>query len=78
MAGKLLALSLCNGGSTGNCLSKAVYQYLVYGEENALVNPTVDDIPDYEVRTAITQVLYNYLYYQSINISFYTRPFNLH
>ena len=41
MAGKLLALSLCNGGSTGNCLSKAVYQYLVYGEENALV--VVDD-----------------------------------
>ena len=50
----------------------------MHGEENALVNPTVDDIPDYEVRTAITQVLYNYLYYQSIIISFYTRPFNLH
>ena len=57
MAGKLLAISLCNGASTGNCISKAVYQFLVYGEENTLVNPTVDDIPDFEARTAVGKVL---------------------
>jgi hypothetical protein len=46
MAGKLLAISLCNGGVTGNCLSKAVFQYLVDGEETGIVNATVDEVPD--------------------------------
>ena len=57
MAGKLLAISLCNGESTGNCLSKSVYKYLVFGEEDSLVNPTVGDIPDCEARTAVRKVL---------------------
>ena len=56
MAGKLLAISLCNGGSTGNCLSEPVYQFLVFGEEHILVNPAVNDIPDFEARTAVTKV----------------------
>lgn len=56
MASKFLAISLCNGGSTGICLSKAVYKYLVFGEEDSLVNPGVDDMPDYEARTTVKKV----------------------
>ena len=56
MAGKLLAITLCNGGSTGNCLSKAVFQYLAYGEETNVIYPTIDEVPDYEARDAVTKV----------------------
>ena len=58
MAGKLLAISICNGGVAGNCIQKVVFEYLVHGEESALVSPTVDDVPEYEARVAITKVLY--------------------
>ena len=52
MCGKLFAVSLCNGGVVGNCLSKTVFQFLVNGD-SMMVNATVDEIPDYEVRTAV-------------------------
>lgn len=57
MAGKLLAISLCNGGVTGNCLSKPVYQYLAHGEEITPVNPTAEDIPDFAARKIVAEVI---------------------
>lgn len=55
MYGKLLAISLCNGGVVGNCLSRTVFQFLLHGDA-MLINPTVDEIPDHEVRTAVGEV----------------------
>ena len=53
-AGMLLAISLCNGGSVGNCLSKSIYNFIVYGESAAL--PDIEDVVDGEVKQLLTKV----------------------
>lgn len=50
----LLAISLCNGGSVGNCLSKSIYNFIVYGESAAL--PDIEDVVDGEVKQLLTKV----------------------
>lgn len=57
MCGKLIAVSLCNGGVAGNCLSKPVYKFLVDSEQLEMVTPMVEHIPDYEKRLAVGQVI---------------------
>ncbi|XP_046844585.1 G2/M phase-specific E3 ubiquitin-protein ligase-like [Xenia sp. Carnegie-2017] len=52
--GKLLSVSLCNGGTAGHCLSPSMYDFIVFGEENC--HPCIDDVQDCEVKSIIERV----------------------
>ena len=54
LCGKLLAVSLCNGGGAGRCFSKSVYKFVVEGEKAA--NPDINDVCDVELRTLLEKV----------------------
>ena len=54
-AGQLIALSLANGGPGFPCLSEAVYSYLCYGL-NLRVYPSMDDLPDDDIKDKLEQV----------------------
>ena len=54
LCGKLLAISLCNGGGVGRCFSKSVYKFVVEGEKAA--NPDINDVCDVELRTLLEKV----------------------
>ena len=64
-SGKLLAISLCNGGGVGNCLSRAVYEFIAYGEE--IANPKITDVVDAEVKEMLQTVMLE-------TILLYTQP----
>ncbi|XP_046852630.1 G2/M phase-specific E3 ubiquitin-protein ligase-like [Xenia sp. Carnegie-2017] len=52
--GKLLSVSLCNGGTAGHCLSPSMYDFIVFGEENC--HPCIDDVQDCEVKSIIERI----------------------
>jgi hypothetical protein len=52
--GRLLAVSLCNGGSVGGCLAPCIFD-LIVNDENAC-QPAVSDVPQPEVKTLLDQV----------------------
>ena len=54
-AGQLIALSLANGGPGFSCLCEAVYSYLCYGL-TLRVYPTMEDIPDDDIKEKLEQV----------------------
>ena len=54
-AGKLITLSLANGGPGFLCLSEAVYNYFCYGL-NQTVYPTISDLPDTDIKEQLEQV----------------------
>ncbi|XP_044175097.1 G2/M phase-specific E3 ubiquitin-protein ligase-like isoform X2 [Acropora millepora] len=53
LGGKLLAVSLCNGGGAGNCLCRSLYNFICRG---IYTDMSVDDIPDRVARLAIKSV----------------------
>lgn len=56
-AGKLVALSLANGGPGLPCLSKAVYNYFCHAL-NLTVYPSIEDLPDVDVKEQLKRVCY--------------------
>jgi hypothetical protein len=54
LCGKLLAVSLCNGGGVGHCFSRSVYRFIVGGEKAA--NPDINDVCDVGLRTLLEKV----------------------
>ena len=56
-AGRLIAVSICNGGEAGNSLAECLYNLIAIGEHAC--NPTVSDVPDTDVRNTLEQVRSN-------------------
>ena len=63
--GKLLAVSLCNGGSVGHTLAPCIYDFITLGESNC--HPAIDDVQDHEIKKILQQV-----HIQIILIMFFT------
>ena len=54
VVGKMLASCLVQGGQPPVCFAHAVADYLVYDQVHS--NPSIEDIPDYEVQQFMLQV----------------------
>ncbi len=54
LCGKLLAISLCNGGSVGRCLAPCMYQFIAYGESSC--KPSLEDVHDCTIRNILLEV----------------------
>lgn len=55
VVGKIIATSIIQAGEAPTCFAQAVADYLVY---DRVVSPVcLDDIPDYEVRDCLKQVI---------------------
>ena len=52
--GRLLAVSLCNGGSVGRCLAPCIFDVIISAE--SACQPEVSDVQQPEVRTLLDQV----------------------
>jgi hypothetical protein len=54
LCGKLLAVSICNGGGVGRCFSRSVYRFIAEGEKAA--NPDINDVCDVALRIFLDKV----------------------
>lgn len=64
LCGKLLAISLCNGGGVGHCLAQCMYDFFVRGENKC--NPGIDDVHDVTIKDVLQQVGININLFLSI------------
>lgn len=65
--GRLLAISLCNGGGAGRCLSPCIFDYIV-GCRSA-TQPAVDDVAQPEIRKLLVEVSkYIYIIWVSVRV----------
>ncbi|XP_068671668.1 G2/M phase-specific E3 ubiquitin-protein ligase-like isoform X2 [Montipora foliosa] len=55
LAGKFLAVSLCNGGGAGGCLAKCMFRFIAYGDKAA--KPTVNDIHESRTKDFLFKIL---------------------
>lgn len=54
-AGKMISLSLANGGPVFPCLSETVYSYICHGL-NFTIRPTMEDLPDSDIKGQLEEV----------------------
>ena len=65
-AGRLIAISICNGGEAGNSLAPCLFNLIAIGEHAC--SPTVDDVPSTDVRNTLEQVTQHFcLCIESVN-----------